>query len=274
VTSGPAAAVSAKHAARALLGYAMECLLAGLPAPAGTLVPGPWDAWWACYRAGLPLGRLAAGTRARRTACASCAERASLLAAADPPQHPGAVGCPGGCLLSWAAAMRSPGTPVTWPDSALSLALLKPGAPANWIAAHLQDAFEVLGESGRPLTPADTRQLYPEAYGAEFVKERDAYLTSGPVRILILRARSGGTQPGAVKRQIRAGAGAGSLRNHVHMPDSPGDAFADIAHFAGYDQLRLLYGRHDRDGTAGRLAFYRAALGIGDPGADRRPPAG
>ena len=55
------------------------------------------------------------------------------------------------------------------------------------------------------------------------------------------------------------------LRNHLHMPDNPGEALADIAHFAGPDVFAELYERHERDQRAGRLAAYRAALGIGKP---------
>ena len=58
------------------------------------------------------------------------------------------------------------------------------------------------------------------------------------------------------------------------MPDNPGEALADIAQFAGYPELAQLYRRYERDYTARRVAFYRAALGIGPAGADRLPAAG
>jgi hypothetical protein len=54
------------------------------------------------------------------------------------------------------------------------------------------------------------------------------------------------------------------------MPDNPGEALADISHFAGTETLAELYERHERDRANIRLAFYWAALGIADPSAQRR----
>ena len=263
----------ARHAAKALLGYALDTLLSGTPAAgSGTRVPNPWDAWWAAYRTGRPLA--ATGTRAvAGGACAECAGRALALAAASPPGHPGTEPGPCGCLLRWAAAMRSPGPPPGWPTAALSLALVKPGAPAGLIRGLLAVDFDILAERELVLTTADTRRLYPEAYGAAYVAGRDAYLTGGPARVLTLLAR----HPAAgwdVKARIRAQAGGDVLRNHLHMPDNPGEALADIAHFAGYGELARLYRRYERDRTSSRLAFYRTALGIGAPCADRLAAAG
>jgi hypothetical protein len=159
--------------------------------------------------------------------------------------------------------MRTPGPAVPWPATVLSLALLKPGAPAALITSRLQGAYELLGEFEDELTANDSRRLYPEAYGAQFVADCDAYLASGPVRILILRARHAGTRAGMVKTQIRERLGASGLRNHLHMPDNPGETFADIAHLAGYRLLAALYERYERDRRDARMAFYRTALGIG-----------
>ena len=124
------------------------------------------------------------------------------------------------------------------------------------------------------LTTADTRRLYPEAYGAAYVAERDAYLTSGPAQVLILLARHPAAGGWDVKARIRAQAGGDVLRNHLHMPDNPGEALADIAHFAGYGEVGRLYRRYERDRTSSRLAFYRTALGIGAPCADCLAAAG
>ena len=54
----PARPWPARHAGRALLGYALEIRLADITPESGITVPGPWDAWWACYRAGMPLATL------------------------------------------------------------------------------------------------------------------------------------------------------------------------------------------------------------------------
>jgi len=264
----------AKHAARALLGYLLDMQLTGTaPAPTVT-VPSRWDAWWACYRAGLPLTILARGIDPSGGHCPSCDRRACRLASSRPPGHPGTGLTSCGCLLEWAARMRAPGPPVAWPPVTLTLALIKPGAPITMILDQLAVAGDVLAATERTLTTADTRRMYPEAYGASYVRARDVYLTSGPSRILILRSRHPGTGPGAIKARIRAQTGADTLRNHLHMPDNPGEALADIAHFAGYQELAQLYRRYERDHTTARLAFYRAALGISPPSPDRLPAAG
>ena len=265
----------ARHAAKALLGYALDTLLSGTSAgDSGALVPNPWDAWWACYRAGRPLAVSGTCVSAGDGACADCAGQALALAAASPPCHPGTEPGPCGCLLRWAAAMRSPGPPAGWPPTALSLALIKPGAPAGLVRGLLAGDFDVLAARELTLTTADTRRLYPEAYGAGYVAERDAYLTSGTAQVLTLAAHRPGAVSADVKARIRAQASGDELRNHLHMPDNPGEALADIAHFAGYEELAQLYRRYERDRTSSRLAFYRTALGIGPPCADRLAAAG
>jgi hypothetical protein len=275
VTGRAASFQPPRHAAKALLGYALDTLLSGIPAgDSGTRVPNPWDAWWASYRTGRPLAATGTRVSAGGGACADCAGRALALAAASPPGHPGTEPGPCGCLLRWAAAMRSPGPPAGWPTAALSLALIKPGAPAGLMRGLLAVDFDVLAERELVLTTADTRRLYPEAYGAAYVAERDAYLTSGPARVLTLLARHPAAGCWDVKARIRAQAGGDVLRNHLHMPDNPGEALADIAHFAGYGELARLYRRYERDRTSSRLAFYRTALGIGPSCADRLAAAG
>jgi hypothetical protein len=261
-----------KYAAKALLGYLMEIRLTTARTEPAVSVPSPWDAWWACYRAAIPLAALALRIVVGDRSCPSCNGRALQLARL--PGHPGTrpQGC--GCLLRWATQMRAPGPRVAWPPVSLSLALIKPDAPAEAITHMLALDFEILGTRELTMTAGETRRLYPEAYGAGYVRDRDAYLTSGLTHVLILRARRAGTDAGAVKRQIRENIGGDALRNHLHMPDNPGEALADIAQFAGYPELAQWYRRYERDHTARRLAFYRTALGIGPAGADRLPAAG
>jgi hypothetical protein len=276
VTGREPGAWAAKHAAKALLGHALDNMLTGAEpgAQQAATVPSPWDAWWACYRAGLPLRATGIRAQAVASVCADCAGRAAALAAADPPGHPGTGPGPCGCLARWAAVLRSPGPAAPWPPMSLSLALIKPGAPADLVQALLAPSFDVLASRELTLTVADTRRLYPEAYGAGYVADRDAYLTSGPSQVLTLLARHPAVSGKDVKAGIRRQIGGDTLRNHLHMPDNPGEALADIAHFAGYGELSDLHWRYERDHAASRLAFYRAALGISEPGAHRLPAAG
>lgn len=268
---------SAKHAAKTLLGHIMDTRLAGGPSAdrETVFVPDAWDAWWACCRAGIPLGQASARIQAGEGSCPDCSGKAALLAIASPPGHPGTDPGSCGCLLRWAKTMRAPGPDAGWPPSALSLALVKPGADAGRIQGMLGAWFEVLRADEFALAAADTRRLYPEAYGADYIAERDSYLTSGPVRVLILLARDPFVNPKEVKASIRRRLpGSDSLRNHLHMPDNPGEALADIALFAGPGELTGLHRRYERDHAPARLAFYRAALGSPEPGADRLPAAG
>jgi hypothetical protein len=114
------------------------------------------------------------------------------------------------------------------------------GRPAAAIKDMLAPLYGILGSRELTMTTADTRRLYPEAYGAAYVRDRDAYLTSGPAHVLILRARQAGTDSGAVKMRIRGHIGWDALQNYLHMPDNPGEALADIAEFAGYRELAQL----------------------------------
>jgi hypothetical protein len=255
-----------------LLGYMLESRLAGLGG--GSVVvttTSPWDLWWACFRAAIPVSQVGVTVDVPALSCAACADEARELAATDPPRHPGMM--PGracGCLLDWAVRMRAPGAPVSWPPLSLTLALIKPGAPVRALRARLEHAHDVLHSRKLRLTTADTRRLYPEAYGAAFVGAVDAFLTRAPVRTLVLRRRDGVGDPGEFKKRLRRELGAVDvLRNHLHMADNPAEALADIRHLAGQDVLAGLYERHERDRAADRLAFYRTALGIRQPRAHR-----
>lgn len=272
-----AGAWAAKHAAKTLLGYIMDTRLAGSP-PGGretVSVPDAWDAWWACYRAGIPLGQAGVRIQAGEGSCPECSGHAALLAIADPPGHPGTDPASCGCLLRWAGIMRGPGPDAGWPPAVLSLALVKPGADAGRIQGMLGAWFEVLQAEEFALDVAGTRRLYPEAYGAEYVAARDAYLTSGPVRVLILLARDPSVNLKEVKASVRRRLpGGDSLRNHLHMPDNPGEAFADIGLLTGTGNLADLHRRYERDHAPARLAFYRTALGSAESRADRLPADG
>lgn len=259
-----------KYAAKALLGYILDNWLfqhASDPRPAR--IPNVWDVWWACYRADLPLRRTGVGVLADQAGCHDCAGRAFALAEANPVRYPDVESFSCDCLLRWCRQVRSPGPRPDWPPSALSFAIIKPGAPADRIQNLLDPWFEVLKSERFPLSTYDLRRLYPEAYGTDYVAERDAYMTSGPVQVLTLLARNPRANTRAIKDSIRHRLGAETLRNHVHMPDNPAESLADIAQFAGYRELAGMYRRYERDHAPVRLAFYRSALGISTAGPHR-----
>ncbi|MEV2277675.1 hypothetical protein AB0I72_19015 [Nocardiopsis sp. NPDC049922] len=245
------------------LGLAVEAALHGAtpaPAPAGA-----WERWWVAYRLARSARHLGWTAPAASGSCATCCADAARLSQADPPHHTDHLTevCDQGCLRRWAAAIRSggsnPGTP--WPSTRLALAVIKPGAPAG-IARDVADHYRVLHQVERTLSVADVRRLYPEAYGAEFVAARDAYLTSGPVRVLVLLAETDPVDATALKHTIRARYGADRLRNHLHIADNPGETYIDIAHLVGPKGLTDLYGTYELDGADERLAHHRALLGL------------
>jgi hypothetical protein len=160
--------------------------------------------------------------------------------------------------------MRTPSPEPAWPASRLSVALLKPAAPRPQIRSLLAEQYDMLAERGRTLTAHDTRRLYPDAYGCDYIAARDTYLTADTVEILLLLARPGAPPPPKqVKTSIRAHLRVEDpLRNHLHMPDSPGEVYCDIAHLFGEAELSQFYGRYERERADQRLAVYRDVLAI------------
>jgi hypothetical protein len=168
--------------------------------------------------------------------------------------------------------MRQPAPDIAWPTWRLTVGMVKPGTDPSAVGDLLAQTHTVLDTVERTLTPADVRRLYPDAYGADYIARQDDYLTSCPVTVFVLLATPTAVGKAKdIKTGIRSRLGGGDvLRNHLHMPDSPGDAFADLDHLAGPDLFTRLYERHERDRAAHRLACYRALLGQPNP----RPRAG
>ncbi|MBG0818461.1 hypothetical protein [Planomonospora sp. ID82291] len=259
--------IADKDAPKALLGLVLHRHLTGDAEPVRVQVSSPWDVWWACYRAGLPFSGLGVEPVMPYGACRGCIADALECASAVPPRHPDELGeRPCGCLRLWAVRMRSGPETTGWPRFALTVALIKPDAPAELITDRLSAGHEVLGAWARTLTAADTRRMYPEAYGEDYIAAVDAYLTSGPSRVMLLRSHDPGTTAD-IKTRIRDEIGNDRLRNHLHMPDNPGEALADLAHLVGWGLLQEFHEGAD-DAANACLAFYRAALGVRDTDAD------
>ncbi|MGH3812390.1 MAG: hypothetical protein ACRDUV_08030 [Pseudonocardiaceae bacterium] len=248
---------------KALLAYAIEWRITGHGRPLDRAGDGPWDVWWVCYRAQRTAAELDLDPRHTADRCEVCAIDASRLAFHTLPAHPdGALreGCT--CLLDWARAMRRPTPDIIWPGWRLTVSMVKPGSDPVPVRELLAESHTIVEEIQRRLTTADVRRLYPDAYGREYVARRDDYLTSAPVTVFILLASPSAIGKAKdIKSDIRRRLGHGdALRNHLHMPDSPGDAFADLDHLAGTETFSRLYERHEGDRAAQRLARYRALL--------------
>jgi hypothetical protein len=245
----------------AVLGLALDAELSGRPAALPDLGH-PWDAWWVAVRSGGRV-RPASGSYG---VCPACANLAAAAMTGRVSAHPGHVERACGCHRVWAGAMRATLPPghLPTPPQRLTLALLKPGAPRPAIRSQLRGVLGEVHIVERDLTAGECDRLYPDAYGAGFVAQRTAYLTSGSVQVVVLAGDPAAVAHGAaVKRTVRAGLGAGALRNHLHMPDNPAEALADIALLAGWDVLQQLYRRwegNDEQLLATRLAGYRAHL--------------
>ena len=256
---------------KALLGFAVEARLAcGRPVPLRVRIECPWDLWWVCLRAGLPPADLGLVVGPGGESCDRCWRRVLDLVAAVPAGIPdtGTWAC--GCLRGWAVDMRRSGPQLGWPALTTQVALVKPGAATPVVRRLLEEVYQVVEVGGRRLTTGDVRRLYPDAYGAAYLAAQDAYLTSARVEVLVLRAGPDPPDPRAVKARIRRRLGGRDvLRNHLHMPDNPGDTLCDLAHLAGQ---RLLPGADEGDERvrAGRrLDYYRAVLASGQRGPDR-----
>jgi hypothetical protein len=257
--------VAARHRVEALLGYQLECRLTGRTSCVDPdAVTSPWDIWWLCVRAGLTGPELGLDPSRLATPCDRCRHQVTVLTRAAPVSVPAEPGVACGCMERWARAMRQPGIWVAWPALRTQVAMVKPGADLAAAQAGLQACYQVVHQIERQLTTGDTRRLYPDAYGADYIAELDRYLTSGPVHVLILVALpSAGAATTRIKAQLRATLGAAdAFRNHLHMPDNPGETLCDINHLAGPDILRDTYEANDRDRTNQRLARYRDVLAL------------
>jgi hypothetical protein len=245
----------------AVLGLALDGELSGRPAALPDLGH-PWDAWWVAVRSG---GRARPASRSYG-ACPQCVSLTATAMTACIPAHPRHEERTCGCHRVWAGAMRAllPEGDLPAPPQRLTLALLKPGAPRPAIRLRLRSALEEVHTVERELTADECDLLYPDAYGVDFVAQRTAYLTSGSVQVVVLAGDPAAVAEGvALKRAVRADLGVGVLRNHLHMPDNPAEALADIALLAGWDVLQQLYRRWegtDEQLLATRLAGYRAHL--------------
>lgn len=260
---GHSALLTNRDRTKVALACAIECVIAGVDLRAGHTYDSPWDAWWVRYRSRLSAARSRPDLWPGE--CADCVEEAGSLVCASPPGHPDDNG-PGertcACLTEWARSMRSPAPAIAWPPWRLTLGMAKPGADTAAVAAELTRTHTVLDTFTLQLTPADVRRLYPDAYGAAFVARTDDYLTSGPVTVFALLMHDSAIgHAKEIKLEIRRRLGGDDkLRNHLHMPDSPGDAFADLDHLAGRRVFHRFYERYERDRATARLARYRALL--------------
>jgi nucleoside diphosphate kinase len=274
--TGPQAAPGAgRGVLAAVLGMALDAELSGRTA-ALPYLRHPWDAWWVAIRS---AGRVMPGAGTYR-ACPACADVAADEATLHVPAGPGEGdrGC--GCRQQWAQAMRSPLSRgcLPLPPQRLTVALLKPGAPGMAVRARLRAELREVHLAERHLTPGDCGRLYPDAYGADFVARRTEYMTSSSIQVLILAGGADAVARGAaLKHAIRADLGADASRNHLHMPDNPAEALADIALLAGWDLLQRHYRRWEGSDArllADRLAGYRAYLDrwAGAAGMDKPQP--
>lgn len=254
----------------AALGLGLEANLNDLPQPE-IVLRSAWDTWWIAIRSnGRTRPQVDMDSR-----CQVCTPAVLAEAARAVPEHPG-LRWRCDCFTTWASAMRSlsPDVRRTWAlPQRLTVALLKPGAPRAKIWVHLRRRFRIVYQAERTLTPSDCARLYPDAYGTDFVAATTGYLTSGPSHVLVLAGPDSAVMTGLeIKRAVRTELATDRMRNHLHMPDTPADALADIALLAGADTLQTLYDRwetpHDRHART-RLAAYRARL---DP--DRHPGRG
>jgi hypothetical protein len=248
---------------KTLVAYAIEQHATAQGQPLEQAGDGPWDVWWICYRAQRTAAKFGLDPGRATSHCEVCAIDASSLAFRAPPEHPdGTPRRECSCLLDWARSMRQPTPDIIWPEWRLTVSMVKPGSNPGPVGRLLAQNYTVVDEVQRHLTPANVRRLYPDAYGQDYVARRDDYLTSDPVTVFILLASPSAIGKAKdIKLDIRRLLGDGdTLRNHLHMPDSPGDAFADLDHLAGTEMFNQLYERYERDRAAQRLARYWALL--------------
>ncbi len=257
--------LSDRDLVKTVVSYLYEGRLVGQEAVVPGL-PDLWDLWYVCYRLWRPAGALGIAGRRARSGCSACSDLAVRLTVSTPPGYPDGASADCGCFLRWAIRMRSREPASSQVDClamALSFALLKPGAPADAIRTMLAARYRIADRRELRLTQVDVTRLYPDAYGEEFLAWQAGYLGRGPVEALMLACPS--DEPVcavAVRSEVRAALGVtAEFENHLHMPDSPGEALANVEQFFGTEALQEQYRRIELTHGERRLALYRALLG-------------
>lgn len=251
------------------LSYLVDQAVAGqTPGLVGWTPRSPWDVWWICFRSDSSAEAFGLRPEEISDECTVCALQVAELTRTTPVHPGGKPDCRRGCFTAWAASMRSPEPEVRWPRLSAALAMVKPGGDAAAVVDLLAEQFVIEQRIGRVLDTHDVRRLYPEAYGVAFIAARDHYLTSAPCTVLTLRAKTPtpvGNQP---KHTIRRRLGTSDpLRNHLHMPDNPGETWCDLHLLTGtHDDL---YRRYDSADASERLDHYRRLLGLEQAGPRR-----
>lgn len=227
-----------------------------------------WDIWWICFRSGTPAEALELRPAETSGECTACALQVAELTRAT-PVHPGArPDCRRRCFTAWAASMRSPEAQVSWPRISSALAMVKPGGDTAAVVDLLAEQFVIEQRTVRILDTNDVRRLYPETYGADFIAARDHYLTSAPCTVLTLRSKTPTPAGHQHKHMIRKLLGSSDpLRNHLHMPDNPGETWCDLQLLTGTRDD--LYRRYDSADAPERLDHYRRLLGLEQAGPRR-----
>lgn len=250
---------------KTVVSFIYEARLLGQRAAVPEL-PDVWDAWYVCYRLWRPASVLGVAPLRPRSGCSECRELVTRLTCSSPPAYPASAPAGCGCFLRWAVRMRGrePASPqVDCLAMAVSFALIKPGAPVDAIRAMLAARYRIVDRRVLQLTPLKVTRLYPDAYGEEFLAWQATYFGGGPVEVLTLTASP--DEPVcamAVRSEIRGAFGVTTEpENHLHMPDSPGEALANIEQFFGSDVLRKWYRRVELTNGQRRLALHRALLG-------------
>lgn len=255
----------------ALLARGIEFWLRGATAHhGGETSPQPmaadaWDVWWVCTRAGRSARELGIDLRADdvrttgtepatqpggiivRAGCGRCVADVGDLtrqAPKDTTDPDTWTRC--SCAATWARRMRendpAPDPVVAVPTWRVTVGVVKPGADVAAVRELLAGQFEIVAAEQRMLSDHDVHRLYPEAYGPEFRRRQNGYLTSQPVHVLALvaPARLTTRQHQAAKMAVRMTlGGTDDLRNHLHMADNPGEAWCDAQHLIGPPAAQL-----------------------------------
>jgi hypothetical protein len=237
-----------------------------MPSPA-TVAADAWDVWWACTRAGLSAEDLGLSLRLNLgldvepdtrpgdlvvvANCGRCVVDVAELTrqvpadTIDPDTWP-RCGCPAQwarrmCETTWLPSVPEP------PPWRVSIAVVKPTADVAAVRRVLGRWFEILTAGERWLSEHDVHRLYPDAYGPDFRRRQNDYLTLEPAHVLVLVAPARLTvqQHRAAKMEVRLQLGGNDLlRNHVHMADNPGEAWCDALHMVGPTGAQQLYERY------------------------------
>jgi nucleoside diphosphate kinase len=196
-----------------------------------------------------------------KATCSACKPYIRELLSGDPVYPGWSAPIPCDCFGQWSAGMRTPEDEGQFPSLRFCNCLIKPNADSNRIISVLNASYEIVAAKNITLTVPDIRRMYPESFEALYLPVHNGYLTSSESVVVLMCAKNETTDHRHEKMRIRGLLSGGDcVRNHLHMPDNPGDTIADLLHLSPELDQRSLVHSSDVASAERRVALYKSIM--------------